>query len=75
MNGCNNCKYYRIYRSNSYWDPDESECVSTMVTEEDLDNVYGEAQEWSDDEEPKCSSWEMYDEPEYDDYEPRCWDD
>ena len=57
MNGCNNCKYYKVYRSNSYWDPDESECISEEVTEDELDAVYSDGLEWGDDEEPKCLAW------------------
>ena len=82
MNGCANCKYYRLY-SGSYYDPDDEDCVAPYerlneernitMTDDELDKmfdtVFGEGTEWDENEKPLCPYWEKETRPiiEYDD--------
>lgn len=67
-NGCANCRYCKCYRSNSYWDPDEYECVGferdldIELTQDQYDEIaercWTNDERWADDEEPICPAYE-----------------
>lgn len=75
MHGCGDCKYCKVYRSNSYWDPDEAECVGfdrdieTDLTAKQLEDLWDRAwsgEEWHDDEDQICPAWEEVEYNEWD---------
>lgn len=57
--GCRDCKYCKCYPG-GYWDPDDYECVSTSdaITEEVIDKVWVNGEEWDENEEPICPGYE-----------------
>ena len=72
--GCSNCQNCRCYPSNSYWDPDEYECVgfdemeldkdiSETEWEEIIDRCWTNDEQWDDEDDPICPAYvqEVYD--------------
>ena len=60
MHSCLDCEFYKIYpgshdRFGLQMEPDETECTSRFVTEDDIDTYYCDGKEWSGDE--GCSGW------------------
>lgn len=67
--GCKNCKWFRYYPSNSYYEPDDYECsideeyekkimeqISYSCKELDdiFEKVFGDGEEWDSSEEQLC---------------------
>ena len=66
--GCTNCRYCKCYSSNSYWDPDEYECVGferdldLNLTQDQYDEIaercWTNDEQWDSNEEPICPAYE-----------------
>lgn len=54
MCGCKNCRYYKYYPSNSWYDPDDCDCQAGEYAE----GVWSDGKEWYEDEEPLCRAYE-----------------
>ena len=82
--GCSNCKHCRCYRSNSYWDPDEYECVgferdldidlSQDQFDEIMERCWTNDEQWGVNDEPICPAWEMMEDPDYDYWQEYAWE-
>ena len=77
MYGCYNCRWHKIYKSNSYYEPDEHECeIPSYITpdfeldDEELDRAitrcWSFAEEWNNWEDQICPYYQEAD--YYDEY-------
>ena len=60
MYGCKNCRHFRFYPSNDWYQPDEYDCS----VEEYADYVYSDGVTWDNNEEPLCPRYEYQEEME-----------
>lgn len=61
MGRCEDCACFKVYRGTTDrygvpQEPDECECTSERVTEEELDRFFSDGQKWQD-EEDACSGF------------------
>ena len=75
--GCKNCKWFRCYPSNSYYEPDEYECEISQIhieqvnneidyTDDEIDDrmtrAYSNGEEWDINDEMLCPYYIEYEE-------------